>query len=146
MISYKLQVVCHQLGYVGAESYSVNHKYGIQDATFRWKNVFCRGDEDSLFFCLWEIHSGHVTMDGRVAGVSCLGEPMTTEPTTIGTETTFGTETTSSPEPPACPHGWLDAGYLGCFLLQENMTVNSWCILFFLLFNILLIFSGTKPT
>ena len=35
VISYKLQVVCHQLGYVGAESYSVNHKYGIQDATFR---------------------------------------------------------------------------------------------------------------
>ena len=133
-------MVCHQLGYVGAESYSVNHKYGIQDATFRWKNVFCRGDEASLLECSFEEHSGHVTMDGRVAGVSCLGEPVTTEPTTIGTETT------STPEPSACPHGWLDADYLGCFLLRENMTVNSWCILFFLFFNILLRFSGTKPT
>ena len=48
VISYKLQVVCHQLGYVGAESYSVKHKYGIQDATFRWRNVFCQGQEASL--------------------------------------------------------------------------------------------------
>lgn len=120
------EVVCRQLGYIGAESYSVNHEYGIQDATFRWRNVFCQGDETSLLECSFEEHSGHVSDDGRVAGVSCLGEPMTTERTTIGTETTIGTTIGTTPEPSSCPHGWLDAGHIGCFFLQENLTVNSW--------------------
>ena len=83
--------------------------------------MFCQGDETSLQECSFEEHSGHVTMDGRVAGVSCLNEgttdPMTTEASTIDHTT---------PEPSQCPHGWLDAGHIGCFFLQENLTVNAW--------------------
>ena len=90
-------------------------------------------------------------MDGSVAGVSCLGQSnMTTEATTeptIWTETTIGTEPTkitTTSEPPACPHGWLDADHMGCFFLQENLTVNSWCFFCNLQFQIFLWSSGTK--
>ena len=112
--------MCHQLGYSGAESYSVNHKYGIQDTMIILKNVLCGGDEANLMDCSFEEYRWPVISDGRVAGVSCFGEPASTitwtpEPTS-----------TTSPSPSTCPHGWLDAGHLGCFLLQENITVDSW--------------------
>ena len=84
------------------------------------KNVLCGGDEANLMDCSFEEYRWPVISDGRVAGVSCFGEPASTitwtpEPTS-----------TTSPSPSTCPHGWLDAGHLGCFLLQENITVDSW--------------------
>ena len=117
-------MVCHQLGYGGAESYSVNHRYGIQEQIFSLKNVYCRGDEASLTDCSFEEHKGGVSVlaDGRVAGVSCMMD----EPTTWAPETTWPSMNTTTSVPSTCPHGWLDAGHLGCFLLQQNMTVNSW--------------------
>ena len=83
-------MVCHQLGYSGAESYSVDNNYGDNDLTgyerYRLKNVLCRGDEASLFDCSFEEHSGFVSYDNRIAGVSCIDEPLpsttTSEPET----------------------------------------------------------------
>ena len=61
-----------RFGYPGAESYSVNHQYGIMDEDFKWKNVLCRGDEERLIDCVHEEASGPTLGDGRIAGVSCL--------------------------------------------------------------------------
>ena len=116
-------MACRQLGYQGAETFSVNNKYSEWELFyFRWKNVVCAGYETSLMDCNHELLETGVwaDLDGRVAGVSCIGEATST------TETT--SSTTDSPTPPLdCPVGWLDAGSLGCFHFHpDNMTVSTW--------------------
>ena len=70
-------VVCRQLGYSGAATFSVNHKYGFLggwEEAFVWKNVLCSGNEDQLNQCDHELIEGSwkTLTDGRIAGVSCL--------------------------------------------------------------------------
>jgi len=124
------EVVCHQLGYIGAESYSVDNNWGDNDLTgyekYRLKNVLCRGDEASLFDCSFEEHSGFVSSDNRIAGVSCIDEALPSTTTWEPSTSSPSDSTTSTSAPSFCPSGWLNAGNLGCFLLQENFTVNSW--------------------
>ena len=117
------EVVCRQLGYTGAESFSVNHKYGIAYERFKWKNVLCRGDEERLIDCEYEEDSAFSSQDGRIAGVSCLEG---SEPTTIATTATTETTEITTHDPTNCPEGWLNADHLGCFLLVPNITVSNW--------------------
>merc|ERR1712223_1732457 len=123
------EVVCHQLGYAGAESYSVGNKYGMYGddyyRQFTMKNVICEGDESNLLDCDNEWHYGLASWDGRIAGVSCLEVPLSST-TTWEPDTSSSFPATSTSTPSFCPSGWLDAGHLGCFLLQENITVDSW--------------------
>merc|ERR1719300_454195 len=111
------EVVCRQLGYPGAESYSVNHKYGFDELlhTFVWENVLCRGDEERLIDCAHEGASDSIYGDGRIAGVSCL----------IDSPSTIPPSTTSTPNPSDCPEGWLNAGHIGCYLLPPYLKVSS---------------------
>merc|ERR1712156_138618 len=124
------EVVCHQLGYAGAESYSVSNKYGMYGddyyRQFAMKNVICEGDESNLLDCYNEWHYGLATWDGRIAGVSCLEAPLSSTTTWEPETSSPSYSTTSTSAPSYCPSGWLNAGHLGCFLLQENFTANSW--------------------
>jgi len=124
------EVVCHQLGYAGAESYSVGNKYGMYGddyyRQFTMKNVICEGDESRLLDCYNEWHHGLASWDGRIAGVSCLEVPLSSTTTWEPETSSPSYSTTSTSAPSFCPSGWLNAGHLGCFLLQGNFTVNSW--------------------
>jgi len=67
-------VVCRQLGYPGAATYSVNNKYGAAN-TLLWKDVICNGDEDKLIDCQHD--DGYFPgeyLSQRIAGVSCILE------------------------------------------------------------------------
>merc|ERR1712080_226640 len=113
------EVVCKQLGYLWADTFSVGYNYGDEIyGKYLWRNVNCSGEEERLVQCQYEdIGDQHWGVSyGGIVGVSChpAHELSTTTPAPTTTPPDF------------CPSGWLDAGNLGCFLLHANMTADSW--------------------
>merc|ERR1711936_55821 len=113
------EVVCHQLGYVGAESFSMGWSTygGVENYEVLFKGVECEGWESNLSECKYTMINSD--FDRRIAGVSCIAELV---PTT-DVDTTTTTWTTEASEG---PDGWIDVADMGCFYIPANFSVDNW--------------------
>jgi len=63
-------VICRNLGYIGATDFTIESFFGLSDTYFKVSNVECRGDENNISECPKSYDVGGCT-SGTVAGVYC---------------------------------------------------------------------------
>ena len=71
LVNVQANIVCKEMGFLSAASFSVKSKYGSVPSSFSFGKISCSGDESSLNECSQFLDKAYCFRDYGGAGVAC---------------------------------------------------------------------------